>query len=371
MKHFRISSSNEWILAKSIKLPSSVNTLILSRDMKTLYATTTESNLYKIDPSTFGATLLLESPFDPISRIDFSAKYAHIFATMTSDNGMLKVWDLSNYLSVGGVRKVDKDSKGTALTFHGENEILCGFDDGTIVCNKVDFKDPSKSGENWKIVNAHRGRVNCLKLVTDSKGNVLLMSGGDDGLLNIWNYGTKQMMSQFHMMIEKVMEIIVDPKYKEIVHLLGSNGQIATFSLRKEGIIIRRMVKDNKMNYGRMTNMVQNQTEEFELIAATSNGWLLIWDHELTELMETVDCKPMMQDGNLSILSCALTNNCKYLSCGNSVGELFVLDWEKRKMVCRDEIHSSGIASMAWTPDDKQIITSSADSSIAVSNFYT
>jgi len=371
VKHFCFSNSNEWALVRSLKLPSAVNTLALTADQKVLYVTTTESNLYRIETSTFGASLLLESPFDPICCIAFGQKYSHIFATLTTTTGILKVWDLSNYLGVSEIRTTTVKTRGTALTFHGENEILCGFDDGTVVCNTINYQDPSKTGESWRIANAHRGRVNCIKLIQDSKGNWLLMSGGDDGLLNIWNYGTKQMMSQFHLMIECIMDIIVDAKYKEIVHLLGSNGQIATFSLRKEGVIIRRMVKDNKMNYGKMNSMVQSQTGEFELIAATSNGWLLVWDHELTELIEAVDCKPMMRDPNLSILSCALTKSCKYLSCGNSVGELFVLNWEDRKLICRDDIHSNGISSMAWTPDDKQIITSSADSSIAVSNFYT
>jgi len=371
LKHFYLSNTTEWVLARSLKLPSAVNTLVLSQDRKVMYATTSESNLYRIDPSTLAATLLLESPFNPISNIAFASKYNHIFATLTSTDGMLKVWDLSNYHSVAEVRKHDNTvSKGTALSYHDGNEILCGFDDGTIACNQIDFQDPAKSGVRWKINNAHRGKVNCLKVLQDTKGNQLLLSGGDDGLLNIWNYNTKQLVFQITLMIEGVITIVVDPKYKEIVHLLGNNGQIATFSLRKEGIIIRRMIRDNKRNFGRINSMVQNKAGEFELIAVTSNGWILIWDHELTEMMEAIDCKPQLRDQNLNILSCALSSSSKYLCCGNSVGELFVMHWEKQQVICREDIHSNGISSMAWTPDDKQIITTSADSSIAVSNFY-
>ncbi len=74
-------------------------------------------------------------------------------------------------------------------------------------------------------------------------------------------------------MIECIHNIIHDPKYKAMIHLLRSNAQIATFSLKREETIIRRMIKDidNKNNnFGKITFLIQNNCDEYELISSTS-----------------------------------------------------------------------------------------------------
>eukprot|EP01084_Bolivina_argentea_P146988 257240_1 len=364
------SSTKQWVLMKGTKLDSAVNSLQLSSDQTTmLFVTTTQSNVYKIDLATpsqsFVPQLLVQAPFCTISKIVFGTKYNHIFATLTSESGILTIWDLSNYLSLGQIKTAD-GSKGTALNSHEEDKMLTGFDNGKIVCNQIDFKTREMT-QLWEIRSAHRGKVNCIEIV-----NELLLSGGDDGLLNIWNYNTKQLISQCHIMIECVMDIIRDPKYKEMIHLLGSNGQIATFSLKREGIIIRRMLKDfNNKTFGKLTCLIQNKQDEFELISSTSNGFILIWDHELTELIECVDGKKIINQQQLQITSCALSNSTKYLCFANNIGQIFIISMATKKLITYHDVHSNGITSIAWTPDDKQIITTSIDPSIAVCNFYT
>ena len=74
---------------------------------------------------------------------------------------------------------------------------------------------------------------------------------------------------------------------------------------------------------------------------------------------------------NLQILSIALSNDNKYLCIGNDIGQIFIISIKTHKLISKHSIHSNGVTSIAWTPDDKQIITTSHDSSIAVSNFYT
>merc|ERR1712130_1015636 len=160
---------NEWSLSKGIKLDSAVNSLQLTKDRKCIFATTTQSNVYQIDTS-LSFKLLLQSPFCPISNIVFGKQYNHIFATLTSLNGILTVWDLSTYLSLGAIKN---NANGTALTFCDDNKILTGFDNGTIVCNNIDFKYNGRDTKIlWEINNAHRGKVNCLT-VCQSTHNIL------------------------------------------------------------------------------------------------------------------------------------------------------------------------------------------------------
>jgi len=364
-------SKQQWDLVAGIQLDSSVNTLQFVQHENLLYATTIHSNAYKVDMKTFSFALLFQSPFDSICQIQFGT-FPHIFATLTSSNAILTIWDLSSYLRFAEITY--PNGNGTTLHYHGEDQILCGLDNGTIICNRVHFKakaHESKIQTMWQIQHAHRGKVNCIEICSDSKGNKLLLTGGDDGLLNVWNLNTHQLISQHHVMIEGVLNILKDCKYAELVHLLGSNGQIVTFSLKREGIIIRRIIKQNRYNVGRLTDVIQDKNDEFQLISSSMNGFLLIWDHELTELQEAIDCKKITGNDQLQILSIALSNNSKYLCFGNNIGEIFIVCMKSKKLITKCEIHSNQITSIAWTPDDKQIITSSGDSSIAVSNFYT
>jgi len=373
VKHFRFTPQlGEWAHAKTLNLgdKAAVNSLCMSADLKFILATTTESKVFRIETHTLAASLLFESSFSPIHDIAFGPKYNHIFATLTTD-GILKMWDLSNYRSIGEIRKNDGGiSKGTALAFGGaDGEILCGFDDGSIICYHSNANQ-MQMAMAWKISNAHRGKVNCIKVLSQ-RGMVL--SGGDDGLLNIWSMSSKQLISQFHIQIEGVLDILCDPKYAEFLHLRGSNGQVATFSLRREGIIIRRMVKDNKHRFGKLTCLVQSSHGEFEVLTTTTNGWVLCWDQELAQMMEAVDVKRILKDADLSITCSALSLDSQYLAAGNAKGQLFVLGVNENRfrLVALNDVHSSGVASIAWTPDGKQIITASIDSSVAVSNFYT
>jgi len=357
---------------------ASVNSLRMSADGAFLLATTTESKVFRIDAQSLAASLLFESSFSAIERIAFGPKHNHIFATLTTD-AVLRLWDLSDYRSLGEVR--NGASKGTALAFGGgaedvdggQSQILCGFDDGSIIC--YEFQSNAKAAQitmAWKVSNAHRGRVNCLAVLSE---RAMVLSGGDDGLLNIWSARTQQMVSQFHIQIERVLDIVSDPKYAEFIHLRGSNGQIATFSLRREGIIIRRMVKDGKHRFGKLSSMAQSAHGEFELLTTTSNGWALCWDNELTEMTRAVDLKAIVGDAELSVTCSALSADAKYWAAGNAKGQLCVLAVEQNasrfRLVALNDVHSSAVASCAWTPDGKQIITASIDSSIAVSNFYT
>lgn len=369
---------DSWQMINKIQLKSSINTL-QKISSNIIYATSIESNVYEIDINNNGKyNLLFQSPFNPIHKIVFG-EFNHIFATLTSLNGILTIWDLSNYLSLGEIIYENGGSNGTALMFYKDNKILTGYDNGAIMCSSFNKNNNNnKLLFEWEIKCGHRGKVNCISIICDKKLNILLLlSGGDDGLLNIWNYSTQQLIQQYHIMIENIKIIINDCKYKELIHLLGSNGQIVTFSLKREGIIIRRMIKQENLkkngkyyNFGKLTDLIQNKNGEFELISSTSNGYLLIWDQELTQLIQFIDCNQIINQ-NINILSISLSNNSKYLCFGDNVGSIYIISIKTRKLITKYEIHSAGITSIAWTPDDKQIITSSNDSSIAVSNFYT
>eukprot|EP00485_Elphidium_margaritaceum_P002593 CAMPEP_0202695452 /NCGR_PEP_ID=MMETSP1385-20130828/9033_1 /ASSEMBLY_ACC=CAM_ASM_000861 /TAXON_ID=933848 /ORGANISM="Elphidium margaritaceum" /LENGTH=671 /DNA_ID=CAMNT_0049351475 /DNA_START=49 /DNA_END=2064 /DNA_ORIENTATION=- len=358
------SKAKRWTLHSGIKLDSAVNTLQFTPfSRQYLVATTVQSNTYNIDTEKMSHSVFFQSPCNAVGGVGFGT-LNHIFATLTNRGGIISTWDLSTHLEVANLKYAA--ANGTALTYYQHDTILCGFDNGSMICLHV---GGNKMGVVWEIKTAHRGKVNCMEICTDAKSNRLLLSGGDDGLLNVWNFDTQQLISQYHVMTQCVLNIIRDCVYAELIHILGSDGQIVTFSLKREGIVFRRMVK-NQYEFGRVTNFIQNQRDEYELISSTVNGYILIWDQELTELLQSIDCKPIVNSQRLQITAIALSHNAKYLCIGSDCGEIFIIAMKRKQMVAKCQIHSHHVTCIAWTPDDKQIITSSSDASIAISNFY-
>lgn len=55
---------------------------------------------------------------------------------------------------------------------------------------------------------------------------------------------------------------------------------------------------------------------------------------------------------------------------GSEAGEIWLFKLPEVEFICKSTGHSKKINNLKWSPDDKQIISVSSDSSICVWNFY-
>jgi WD40 repeat protein len=55
---------------------------------------------------------------------------------------------------------------------------------------------------------------------------------------------------------------------------------------------------------------------------------------------------------------------------GSESGEIWIFRLPDFQFVCKSTGHSLRVNSLNWSPDDKQIISVSSDSSVCVWNFY-
>lgn len=239
---------------------------------------------------------------------------------------------------------------------------MAGYEDGSVTCTKLHIKHQSSFTKLWDMQNVHRGRVNCMLVCkTRLNSHELLLTGGDDGILRVWNYCTQQFMAQYPLMIGKVLHLISDFEHPEFVHVLGDAQQLITFSLKRESIVIRRILQKSEQKYGHMTNVIQSTIGEYPLLTSTSNGFVLLWDPELKHMIDIIDINIYLHERNhsLHLSTLRLSHSAKFLCCGSMDGKIIVLHESNRILISERTCHSNMITDIAWTPDDKQIVSSS------------
>ena len=65
-----------------------------------------------------------------------------------------------------------------------------------------------------------------------------------------------------------------------------------------------------------------------------------------------------------------ISNNGKFFALGSDIGEIWIFKLPDYEFIGKSTGHSLRVNSLQWSPDDKQIVSTSIDSSVCVWNFY-
>lgn len=89
----------------------------------------------------------------------------------------------------------------------------------------------------------------------------------------------------------------------------------------------------------------------------------MVWDFYQNESIGEINL-------NENFYCIQISNNAQFFAMGSERGEIWIFKLSDFEFIGKSIGHSKQINSLKWSPDDKQIISVSADSSICVWNFY-
>lgn len=343
-------ADTRWVSTAEVSLRGRVGAVSVSADGSFLLAGTSDGRIFRASTADLDAREVETSHVAPVRCLSFGSERSDLFVT-GSDDGTVRVWDLSDYrvTVTGGGR-----SKVTAVFFDDlAGGLLAGGDDGY-----VRSYDEAAGRESWYIA-AHRGAVTAL-MGTEAA----VVSGGVDGKVAVWLRRSRELLLQFTEHIKPVVAIVADLVAPHLIHSAGSDRCVFTYDLKEERRIVGHQM--SKTGVGQFTAMSQRKDNEQELVTGGTDGKLLFWD------CDVLDAPVMaMQDPSQSrVNSLRVSPSGRFIVVCSDDHHVKVFDVQRQTLLAAKLGHSSRVCDVAWSPDERQVVSVGEDSCISVWNFF-
>lgn len=337
-------------------MDSSVRALSLTAARLEVLISCASGATYRMLCGDFTYFPLTNSNNSPLTAISCSASNPSLFATGTQ-SGELRIWDLAEYECISAW-KVPKAGAVNCLQMISE-QVLSGWGDGSVRCSNM-------AGQQvWYIPAAHRDGTSTLATYLGNNANApaslqYFVTGGMDGAIRVWKFSNRELITQYTEHRKGVAKVLIDNQSPNIVHSVGGDCSVLSFDLKANKRIVCHI-----MNSSQMTCMTQRVQREYELITCDSMGRLLYWD------IDYRDPVLMVEDPSHSMIRVvSVSPTGRFIAFAGDDQVLKVLDETTHRVIALGHSHCAEILTLAWTADEKQVITGGADTCLSIWNFY-
>ncbi|KAF1782360.1 Cilia- and flagella-associated protein 52 [Phytophthora cactorum] len=271
-------------------------------------------------------------------------------ATISLD-GSIRVWDLSTYHlkcmtteAVAGLCiAITKSSTHSGV-------MVSGWADGWLRAY-----DAATAQPKWHIATAHRGEVTAVACSAQ-----YIVSGASDGGVSIWSFATRELVLQFHEHKRAVTGVLVDVKLPHRVHSCGVDKALFIYDLKGARRIVAQQVRE-----GAFHGITQRLDSETEIVTAGADGRLLFWDCDEPDPVQFI-----VDPSRLRVTCVQVSPSGRFLAtCGEDC-EVKLFDVGSSALLASARGHSNTVNALAWSPDERQLVSVGSDSCICVWNFY-
>jgi len=334
---------------------AAITSLSLAADGVELIAGTNNGKMFRVLTADLSSMLLQASHIAPVTGCAFAPGYSEWLATCSAAGEMF-VWDLSTYAHVA-TAVVQSPAKCIAYTKDPE-EVLVGYDDGFV---RAWCAKPGSHGRlNWQLTGAHRGGVTCL-----CQSPNVLVTGGNDFVVRVWHRSTREMLTQFAKHRKPVSDVKMDEAIPHMFHSCSEDRSVVSYDLKQNKAVVV-----HSMQAGNFTGLTQRKDHEKEMLTVGLDGRLLFWDVDYADPVGCLTPTCPYMEGNSKLLCGEVSPHGRYLACAGQEHLLYLFDLQTCEQIQALEGHSKAVVRMAWSPDQKQLVTVSQDSCLAVWNFF-
>lgn len=342
-----------WQLEAEVSLGARVTGLAAAAAGAELVVGTAGGSVFRVDAETLAARPVHDSHTAGVRAVAFPRDRSDVFATAAED-GSVVVWDLNDYSVVCRAGSL-RSGGANCLGWVGEAEVVVGFEDAAVRAYQVDT-----GARAWEIPGAHRAPVTCLAVHADDRMG-FLVTGAADGAVRVWALRSREMLLQFAEHKKGVSAVLVDLEQPHLVHSAGLDCAVFTYDIQRERRTVCHMVRE-----GAFLAMTQRRDSEKELVTCDAAGRLLGWDCDVPDPVQALQ-DPSRQ----RVCAAAVSPSGKFLAIGGQDQLVKVLDMQAEgDIISAGHGHSAGVRGLAWTPDERQLVSVGDDCSICIWNFY-
>lgn len=292
--------------------------------------------------------LLFENHSSAVIHVAYAAGVSDRFAT-TSRDCTIRVWDASDY-SVVTKCFVANAGAPTCLQY-SLDVLLTGWTDGSIRCHSSD------SGEQvWSIDNAHTGGVTALVL---SHNQRFIVSAGVGGEVRVWDIRKRDMVSHLK---EHSMAVTSLALYHDDMHVLSCSRDrsILCWDLRNE-----RRISSHIQRMGGINTVALSSNQKLVLSAGQEKR-ISFWDLRIDSPVNII------QKAHDEEATCiAVAHRLEVFATGGNDRLVKLWDANSGELLQDGVGHSGNVRSLAFSPDDRQLVSVGDDGSIFIWNVYT
>ena len=316
-----------------------------SDDKSELLLGTSLGFLLNVQTSDLSGFILSENHTKPVTYVSFPRGISDKFAT-SSEDGSIRIWDGSDYSAIS---RCFVSNAGSPTSFVLTLEIIIsGWEDGKIRAFRAD------NGQSlWTIDNAHRGGVTSLVISSNQR---FIVSGGTDGEIRVWEIRSKDMISHLKEHTSKITDLKL---LSDDIHLISVSRDkcMLTWDLRSDKRVAahaQRMGGINTLDTGSDANLVVTAGQERKISK---------WDLRQTTPFVSIDAGPGDSD---EIYTLAMSYSGRYFATGGEKMILRIWDFENMRIIGEGHGHSGVITHIAWSYDDKQVVTTGKDNCVLI-----
>ncbi len=332
-----------------IKLYGAIYSLNSSYDGIQLLASTDKGFIYRIRASDLSNILLNENHTDAIINFYSYNDELYRFGTCSND-GSIRLWNLDDY-SVSTRIFINPEIIPLCMKFN-DDIIISGWSDGLLRCYRNVF------GEDllWSISDAHNDGVTSVTYNRDSK---IIISGGYNGEIRLWEVRSKEMISNLKEYSQKVTHLEL---FKDDVHLMSTSKDksILIWDLNKE----KRIASYTQT--GGVNNFRINPIDENIVISVGQDRKITSWDLRYPQPIKVISSNPYGKiDQADELFGLTISNDGHYVSTGGVLGIIRTYDLTNSLAFVGEYFaHSKTCSGLAYTYDNRYLISSGYDSLI-------
>lgn len=336
-------------------LPGKINSISLIADRKEIVCCSEIGKIFRVLVNNLNFTLHSTAHSASVNDVAFNnAGNINDLCYTVDDNGNLYQFDLNDFNVIGFVPANDDENansvnvpKATSVFIGDDQTIFLGYSSGSLknFTNDLSIK--------LFDIPAHRGNVNCIYV----DGNYIL-TGGEDGIVRVWTRKNHELIIQIPAHHKNVRSVFADMNKPNIIYSCGEDRELMCFDLK-----LQKRLTTQSIPNGYLCGIAQKLDKDYEIISVGVNCNLAVWDFYKSEPIQEINL-------NEKIMAIKISHSGKYFALGSNSGELWLFKLPECEFLSKSQGHSRQINNLNWSPDDKQIVSISNDSSICVWNVY-
>ena len=295
-----------------------------------------------------------------IIDIKFPLNISDSFLTV-SEYGSIRKWSINDYSiclrhdTIYGKSHNKNLNKAICFDFN-EEIIITGWQDGNI---RSYNSNKSNDGLLWEIKDAHsfQGGVSCLRLGYNQK---YIISAGYDGTLRCWDIRFKKLVANLKEHTSKINGIAL---YSDSRHVLTCSKD-RSFICWDFGT--QKRISCHRQNMGTI-NDIKLTSDENIVITVGGDRSITFWDIRQSKPTNYIE-QAHETDINCIALSNKSQTNLIVTADTHSIIKLW--DIKTLKLINKQQAFCGKINGIAFSADDKQIVSVGQDSSIMLWNIF-